>query len=113
MLLRPSESLRDLFLIVDSLFHTAEDFYFIYRLAAEAEIFFHKLLVDDRSADTHAHRTDLQIALASHRCSSDSSAAETKQLFLYVIRNLRNLIAVLDFMSIDAEGRKSLLSVSC
>jgi len=95
--------------VIDALLHTAKDLYFIHRLYAEAEIFLHKLLVDNRASDPHTHRADLQIAFSPHGCSGNGCTAKAQQLFLYIIRNTGDLVTILHLMAINPKRRKSLL----
>ena len=113
MLFCPRKSTFIVFFIVNAFFHTTKNFNFVYGFNTHSEIFFYKLLIDDRSADAHAHRTDLEIALATHFGSGNCSATETKKLFFYVFGNVCNIAYILNFMTVEAKCGKSLLCVSC
>ena len=109
--LRPCQRLFIRLMVVDALLHAAEDLDLVNGLDAQTQIFLHELLVDDGAADAHAHGTDLEVALAAHRGGSDGRAAEAQKLFLHVVGNFGDLIAVLHLMAVDAEGGQTLLCV--
>ena len=109
--LRPCQRLFIRLMVVDALLHAAEDLDFVNGLDAQTQIFLHELLVDDGAADAHAHGTDLEVALAAHRGGSDGRAAEAQELFLHVVGNFGDLIAVLHLVAVDAEGGQTLLCV--
>ena len=92
MLFRPGKRFLIFFLVVDALFHTAQDFNLVYGFNAHTEVAFHHILVDNRACDTHALGANLQIGLTAHRCHCNSGTTESKQLFFYVFRNVRNLV---------------------
>ena len=106
--LRPGQRLFKLRLIVDALCHTADDFHLVHGLHAHAEIFFNKCRIDDRSADSHADGTDLQIGFSPHGSDSNRRPAETQQLLRHILRDLRR-IRILYIMSVNAESGKALL----
>ena len=99
-------------MVVDAFGHAADDFDFIDRFYAHTEIIFNKVGVDDRSADTHANRTDLQIGFAAHGGNCNGGTSETEQFFFYIRRNFC-IIAILNIVSVNAESRKPFLRMSC
>ena len=109
--LRPCQRLFIRLMVVDAFLHAAEDLDLVNGLDAQTQIFLHELLVDDGAADAHAHGTDLEVALAAHRGGSDGRAAEAQELFLHVVGNFGDLIAVLHLVAVDAEGGQTLLCV--
>ena len=98
-------------MIVDALFHTAEDLNLVHGFHAHAEVFLNEPLVDDGTADTHAHRADLEIALPAHCSGCHGCTPEPEQLFADILRNIRHLIAFLHLMTVDTERRQTLLCV--
>ena len=64
-------------MIVDTLCHTTDDLYLINRLNSHSEIGLDEIRIDDRSADTHCYRTDLQVGFTSHGCSCNCCTAES------------------------------------
>ncbi len=55
-----------LFMVVNAFVYPAEDFDFIDRLDAHAEIILKKVMVNNRAADTHADRTYLKVGFPPH-----------------------------------------------
>ena len=111
VLLRPGQCLFIGLMVVDALFHAAEDLDLVNGLHAQAQILLHEVLIHDGAADAHGDGADLQIALAPHRRDCDSGTAEAQQLFLHVVGDFRDLVAVLHLMAVDAEGGQALLGV--
>ena len=110
--LRPGQGLFIGLVVVDALFHAAQDLDLVDGLDAQAQIFLHEVLIHDGAADAHGDGADLQIALAAHRGRRDGRPAEAQELFLHVVGDLGDLIAVLHLMAVDAEGGQPLLRVS-
>ena len=111
VLLRPCQRLFIGLMVVDTLFHAAEDLNLVNGLHTQAQILLHEVLIHDGAADAHGDGADLQIALAPHRRNCDSGTAEAQQLFLHVVGDFGDLIAVLHLMAVDAEGGQALLGV--
>ena len=109
-LFRPLQSLLELFVVVDTLCHTTDNFNLIYRLHTHSQVFLDEFRADDGSTDTHGNGTDLQVGFSSHAGCCHCGAAEAKQFCLYVLRN-GLIVRILNIMSVDTEGRKSLLCV--
>ena len=107
-LLRPLQSLLKLFMIVDTLCHTTDNFNLVYRLHTHSQIFLDEFRADDGSADTHGNGTNLQVGFSSHACCCYCGAAEAEKLCLYVLRD-GLIVSILNVMSVDTECRKSLL----
>ena len=106
--LRPGERFFVFFLVVDLFGDAAHELYLVHGFHAHAEIFLDEAGIDDRAADAHRHRTDLQIGLAAHRGSRNRSAPEAEELFAHVVRD-GGVVSFLHLMPVDAERRKTLL----
>ena len=111
VLLRPGKGSLDFLMIVNALFHTAENLDLIDGLHAHSQVLLHEGLVNDGSADSHTHGADLQIGFSSHSRGGDSGAAKAEQLLFYIIRDIIYVVLILDLMSVNAEGRQALLRV--
>ena len=96
-------------MVVDAFLHAAEDLDLVNGLNAQSQILFHEVLIHDGAADAHGDGTNLEVALAAHRGGGDGRAAEAEQLFLHVVGNLGDLIAVLHLVTVDAESGQALL----
>ena len=86
-LFSPSHCLFVFFVVVDTFFHTAEDFCFVHAFVTHTEVFLEEILVNDTTSDTHTLATDRQVAFATHSCYSESSTCPTENLFSYVSRD--------------------------
>ena len=113
MLFCPRQSALIILFIIYAFLHTAKYFNLVDGLYAHTEIFFNKLLVDYRPADTHTHGADLEITLAAHFGSGNSRTTEAEQLFFYIIGNIGNVAYVLNLVTVKSECRQPLLCVSC
>ena len=107
----PSHSLGILLVVVDTLFHAAEDFCLVHALVAHAQIFLEEVLVDDTACNTHALATYRQVALATHSCNCQGGTCPTQNLLLYISRN-SVVCQILNVMAIDAECRQTLLCMT-
>ena len=67
----------ELFVIIDTLCHTADDLNLVNRLYTHSKIGLDEIRIDNRSADTHCNGTDLQPGFVSHGCNSNSCTAES------------------------------------
>ena len=107
----PRHSLGILFLIVDTLLHSAKDFCLINTLVTHAQILLEEVLVNDTASYTHTLATDGKITLAAHLGYRNCRTRPT-QYFLRHIGWDCIVIEVLDIMAIYTECRKSLLCVT-
>ena len=106
----PLQSLLKLFVVIDTLCHTTDNFNLIYRLHTHSQVFLDEFRADDGSADTHGNGTNLQVGFSSHACCCYCGAAEAEQFCLYVLRD-GLVVSILYVMSVDTKCRKSLLCV--
>ena len=106
--LRPFKRLLIFGFVINFFRHAADNFHFIYGFHTHAQIFFYKRRVDNGTADSHCHGTNLQIGFSSHGCSRNSRAAEPQQFFSHIVGN-GCIVHILNFMSVNTECRKSLL----
>ena len=108
----PRESLFILCSVVNTFGHSADDFHFVYAFHTHTEIFFKEFGADDRTADAHRYRADLQVRFSTHRGNRYRRAGKTQNLFLHVLRN-RGIVRFLHFVSVNAECGQAFLRVRC
>ncbi len=108
--LRPGQGALILVMVVDALGHAADDLHLIHGLHAHPQPGLNEIAVDDRTADAHADRPDLQIGFPAHRRHGHRRAPEPQQLLFHIFRD-RSVVRVADLMAVDAECRKPLLRV--
>ena len=109
--LRPGHGFRIFFVVVNALFHAAQDFGFIDTLIAHAQILLEEILVYDAPGNTHALAADGQIALPAHLGHSHGCTRPTQYLLSYVGRN-GIVIQILYVAPVDAERGQSFLGMS-
>ena len=107
----PCQSLLEFFFIIDAFCHPADDFHFIYRLDSHSQIGLDEIRINDGAADTHADRTDLKIGFTPHGCDCNGRTSKSQQHVFYICRDL-TVVRFLNVMTINAEGRKTLLRMS-
>ena len=107
-LARPFESSFVFLVIVNALGHTADDLDLVDRLDTHTEIVLNEARIDDRAADAHADRADLQIRLPSHLGDRQSRTAKAQELFAHVTRDLGR-VGILHVVAVDAKGGQTLL----
>ena len=108
----PCKSFFVFCMIIDSFCHTTDNFYLINGLYTHAKIFFKEFRADDRSADTHTDRSNLQVGFSSHSSTCNGCTSESQQFFFYVCRD-RCVICILYVCSVNTECRKTFLSMCC
>ena len=108
----PRKRLLELFLVVDALFHTAQNLDLVNRFDAHTEVLFHHALVHNGAGNAHALRADLQVGLATHGGNRHSGTAKAQQLLLHVLGHLGDLVTVLHLVAVNAKGRQTLLGVA-
>ena len=108
MLLRPCEGACILLLVIDLLRHAADDLDLVHRFHAHAEIVLKEAVIDDRTADTHRDRADLQIGFSAHGGGRNCGTAKAEKLFTHVGGDLR-IGGILYVVSVNTKGRKPLL----
>ena len=108
VLLRPLQSSLIFLVVVDPLFHAAEDFHLIDRFHSHAQIALEEILVHDGPSDSHRNRSDLEIAHPPQGCHCDCRPCKTEQHLLHILR-YRLVIRILNIPAVHAECRKALL----
>ena len=88
--------------VVNAFGHSTDNFHFVDRFNAHTEIFFKEFGADDRTADTHGNRTDLQIRFTAHGGNRNCGTSKTKHFFLHVGGN-GSVVSFLNFVSVNTE----------
>ena len=104
----PFKSFLELSLIIDSLWHTTDDFHLVNRLYTHSKVRLDEIRIDDRSTDTHCNRSNLKVRCSSHGCCCNSCTSESEKFLFNVFRNCC-VVSFLNVMSVNSECRKSLL----
>ncbi len=97
--------------IIDSALDSAEDFHFIHRFAAHAEIFLEKFGIHDRTGDPHRHAADRQVRFAAHGTGGHGGAGEAQNLLRHIVRN-GGVGGILNVASVNSERRQPFLRMS-
>ena len=95
-------------MIVNALVDAAENLGLVHALAAQAEVFIQRLLIENAARDAHAHRADLQIAVLPHALGSDRRLRKEQNLSRDIVGNL-GVGRILDVVAVDAERGQTLL----
>ena len=74
----PFQSFFEFCVIVDTFCHTTDDFYLVNGFNTHSKIGFDEIGINDRSADTHCNRTDLQIGFSSHGSCCNCCASKSQ-----------------------------------
>ena len=110
--LYPSQCLLIFFMVIDFQINSAKNLCHIYPLCSHSQILLKEVYIYHTTCDTHGYRTDVHIGLVLHNAYCNRSSGKIQNLLLHIFCNA-GFVLVLYFGSIDGEGRKTSLCVSC
>ena len=108
--LGPFKGFLKLFFIINSLFHTAENFNLVNAFNSHSEIFLKEFGVDNGAGYTHADRAYLQVGFAFHCGNCHGCSCKAEQFFSYIVGDC-GIIRILHIFAVDAEGGQAFLRV--
>ena len=109
--LYPRHRLLKLLVVEDLKVHTAQNLHQRHILCAHAQVVLQEVGIHNRTGYTHTGVTHREVALALHRSHRLSGTCKAQDLLCDICRD-GVVVEILHIVSVDTEGRQSLLGVS-